>query len=138
MLIAVYTIIMILLLLPLLAEVRMVIRAILAGAMGARASRELLRSQSLPRRLTLTGLAPHLPRLQREYGQYLRMQLFAVLVAAAAIGLVVLFVIQRQAIPALVVCLVYCVGSFACVSLVHAHAGYDPETRTTRYDRPRR
>lgn len=138
MLIAVYTIIILLLLLPLLAEIRMVIRAILAGDIGAKASRELIRNQPFLRRLTLSGLAPHLHRLQREYGQYLRMQLYAVLAAAVAIVLVVLFINLRQAIPALVVSLVFCVGAFAGISLVHAHAGYDPEKRTTRYDRAQR
>lgn len=138
MLIAVCSVIIILLLLPLLAEVRMVIRAILAGSIGAKASQQLLKEQPFLRRLTLSGLAPHLRSLHREYGQYLRLQLFAVLAAAAAITLVVLLVNLRQTLPALAVCLVFCIGAFAGISLVHAHAGYDPEKRTTRYDRPQR
>lgn len=138
MLLAVYTIVILLLCLPLLAEIRMVIRSILSGSIGAKASRELLHGLPFLQRLTLCGLDAHLTRLHREYGQYLRLQLLAVLATAFAIVLEVLFVNLRQAIPALVVCLVYCVGAFGGISVVHAHAGYDPEKHTTRYDRAQR
>lgn len=135
MLIAVYTVIILLMLLPLLAEIRMVIRAILAGDLGVKASRRMLKELPFLQRLTLCGLAPRLNTLRREYGQYLRMQLLAVVAAALAIFLMVLFVNLRMAVPALLACLVFCVGSFGWISIVHAHAGYDADTRTTRYDR---
>lgn len=138
MLYAVYITITVLLCLPLLAEIRMVIRSILFGSTGAKAGRELLRGLPFLQRLTLHGLAPHLDGLHREYRQYMRLQLFAALATVCAVLLEVLFIGLRQAVPALVVCLVFCVGAFIGISLVHAHAGYDPEKHTTRYDRPQR
>lgn len=139
MLIAVYTVITLLMLLPLLAEVRMVIRSMLTSALGKQKAQKQLAALPLTARLTLSGVRPLLTaaggRWLREYGQYMRMQAFIVLMAVAAVALEVLFIRLRMAIPALVVCLAFCVGAFTGISLIHAHAGYDPEKRTTRYER---
>lgn len=135
MLLAVYTVIIVLLTLPLLAEIRLVIRSILAGSIGAAKALELEHTRPLLQRLTLHGLAPHLNSLHKEYGQYLRLQLFTVLAMAAALLLEVLFIELRQAVPAALVCVVYCVAAFGSISVVHAHAGYDPDKHTTRYNR---
>ncbi len=135
MLLAVYTVIIVLLTLPLLAEIRMVIRTILTGSIGAANALELVHTRPLLQRLTLHGLAPHLNSLQKEYSQYLRLQLFTVLAMVAALLLDVLFIELRQAVPAVLVCIIYCVAAFGGISVVHAHAGYDPDKHTTRYNR---
>jgi len=41
----------------------------------------------------------------------------------------------RWAVPAVIVCVLFGVAAFAGISLVHAHAGYDPDKHTTRYNR---
>jgi len=138
MLLALYSILILLLLLPLLAEIRMVIRSILSGSIGQKAAQQALKELSPFQRLTLHGLAPRLRSMHREYGQYLRMELFVVLAAVAAIALEGLFIHLRSALPALLVCLIFCVAAYAGIVVVHAHAGYDAQTRTTRYDRSQR
>ena len=135
MLLTVLIVMILLMLLPLLAEVRMVIRAILAGSIGARNSRELLKGQPFAVRLTLSGLDGHLRSLHREYGQYLRLQWAVLAAAGLAILLTIIFVALRWAVSAVIVCVFFGVAAFAGISLVHAHAGYDPDKHTTRYNR---
>lgn len=139
MLFTVYTVLILLLLLPLLAEVRMVIRSMLFSALGKREGARRLKALPFLRRVTMTGVksllaeagSPHL----RPYGQYMKLQLLSVLAAVCAVALEALCIRLRLAVPALLVCIVFCVGAFAGISLVHAHAGYDPVRHTTRYDR---
>lgn len=135
MLLTVYIILTLLMLLPLLAEVRMVIRSILFGSIGARNGRQLLRELPFPARLTLSGLDEHLTSLHREYRQYLRLQWGVLTAAALAILAEIIFVALRLAVPALIVCILFAVAAFAGISLVHAHADYDPDKHTTRYNR---
>lgn len=135
MLLTVLIVMILLMLLPLLAEVRMVIRAILAGSIGAKASRDLLKDQPFAVRLTLSGLGKHLRSLHREYGQYLRLQWGMLAAAALAILLTIIFVALRWSVLAVIVCVLFGVAAFAGISLVHAHAGYDPDKHTTRYNR---
>lgn len=135
MLIVVLSALILLMLLPLLAEVRMVIRAILAGSIGQKAAQQVLKELPFAGRVTLLGVKAHLRSLHREYGQYMRLQGLCVLAAAVAIALVALFVGLRLAIPAVAVSILFCVAAFGGISLVHAHAGYDPEKHTTRFDR---
>jgi len=134
MLIVVLSVLILLMLCPLLAEIRMVIRSIFAASVGSKTAQELLRQMPRLLRLTLTGMKPHLRSMQREYGQYMRLQGLCVLAAVAAILLVVLFVSLRLAFPAVAVSILFCIGAFGGISLVHAHAGYDPEKHTTRFD----
>lgn len=135
MLIVVLSTLILLMLCPLLAEVRMVIRSIFTASVGHAAALELLHRMPRLPRLTLTGMKPHLQSMHREYGQYMRLQGLCVLAAAAAILLVVMFINLRQAFPAVMVSVLFCIGAFGGISLVHAHAGYDPEKHTTRFDR---
>lgn len=135
MLYAVLIALILLMLWPLLAEVRMVMRSILNSCLGGKSVQTLLKEQPALRRLTLTGLSSHLPRLHREYGQYTRLQLLLVIAAAVCIALVVLFIRLRWVVPALIVTFGFDIAAFAGISVIHAHAGYDPDTRTTRYDR---
>ncbi|MBQ7851224.1 MAG: hypothetical protein IJ343_15975 [Clostridia bacterium] len=135
MLYAVLIALILLMLWPLLAEVRMVIRSILSSCLGGKSVQTLLKEQPALRRLTLTGLSAHLPRLHREYGQYTRLQLLLVIAAAVCIALVVLFIRLRWVVPALIVTFGFDIAAFAGISVIHAHAGYDPDAHTTRYDR---
>lgn len=135
MLIAVYTILILLLTWPLMAEIRMVLHSIFHASVGRKKGKQLLQEMPWLRRVTLCGMKPHLTRLTREYGQYMRLQAGLAVCAALAIALEVLLVEMRLGTPALIVCIVYCAVAFAGISLVHAHAGYDPEKHTTRYDR---
>ena len=135
MLYAVLIALILLMLWPLLAEVRMVLRSILNSCFGSKAVPALLAEQPALRRLTLSGLTARLPKLRREYGQYLRLQLLPVIAAAVCIALVVLFIGLRWIVPALIVTFGFDIAAFAGISVIHAHAGYDPDTRTTRYDR---
>ena len=135
MLIAVFIAMILLLLWPLLAEVRMVIRAILYGSVGTKAGQQLLKEMPFLPRLTLHGVAPHVKALARPYRQYMRLQLMLLLAAAGCIALVVLLVNLRQAVPALILCILFDITAFAGISVIHAHAGYDPDKRTTRYNR---
>ena len=134
MLYAVLIALILLMLWPLLAEVRMVIRSILNSCLGAQTAQALLKEQPALRRLTLSSLTDRLPKLRREYGQYTRLQLLLVIAAAVCIALAVLFIRLRWVVPALIVTFGFDIAAFAGISVIHAHAGYDPDTRTTRYD----
>lgn len=139
MLYAVLTALILLMLWPLLAEVRMVIRSILNSGLGKTACQSLLSAQPALRRTTLMGLDDQLTTLRephrRAYGQYARLQLLLVTAAAVCVALTVLFLCLRWVVPALVITVGFGIAAFAGISVVHAHAGYDPDTRTTRYDR---
>ena len=65
----------------------------------------------------------------------MRWRLIVTFMAIFAILLVVLFVSLRLAFPTVAVSILFCIGAFGGISLVHAHAGYDPEKHTTRFDR---
>lgn len=133
--IQVVLIVLILLMLwPLLAEVRMVIHAILHSASGAKDAPSL-QAQSPLRRWLLLGMTGHLQRWQKEYGQYTRLQLWLIAAAAGCCTAVLLLVALRWIVPALIVTFGFDIAAFAGISILHAHAGYDPDTRTTRYDR---
>lgn len=135
MLIALFFAMILLMLWPLLAEVRMVICSILAGCVGTKASQQLIREMPFADRLTLCGVKPHLTGLHREYGQYMMLQALLVGGTAAVLALVALLVQLRLPNPALIITLAYDAAAFFFISAVHAHAGYDPEKRTTRYNR---
>lgn len=137
MLYAVYAILILLFTLPLLAEVRMILRSMLTGSVGRTAGAKLLAELSVSDRLTLRGIRPHLqPDMLRPYGQYMRLQLLVAGAAVCAILLEWMFISQLWGIPALILGIAYCIGAFGAISLIHAHADYDPEKHTTRYDRP--
>ena len=135
MLYAVLIALILLMLWPLLAEVRMVIRSILNNCLGTQTVQALLKEQPVLRRLTLSGLTDRLPKLRREYGQYLRLPLLPGMAAGVCTALAVLFIRLRWVVPALIVTFGFDIAAFAGISVIHAHAGYDPDTRTTRYDR---
>ena len=135
MLIALFFAMILLMLWPLLAEVRMVICSILAGCVGTKTSQKLVKEMSFTDRLTLRGVKPHLTDMHREYGQYMMLQALLAGGTAAVLALVAVLVQLRLPNPALILTLAYDAAVFFFISAVHAHAGYDPEKRTTRYNR---